>query len=60
MMEAALSDSNHSDAEPLLDWDDERAAELWRLRRKKEEKKVEEENELNVTSLLLYVSRSWA
>jgi hypothetical protein len=33
---------------------------LWRLRRKKEEKKVEEENELSVTSLLLYVSRSWA
>jgi hypothetical protein len=49
MMQATLSDSNDSDAESLLDWDDERAAEFVAAEKKKEEKKVEEENELSVT-----------
>ena len=60
MMQATVGDSNCSDAESLLDWDDERAAEFVAAEKKKKEKKVEEENELSVTSLLLYVSRSWA
>ena len=41
MMQATLSDSNYSDANSLLDWDDERATEFARLRRKKEKKKIE-------------------
>ena len=51
MIHATLSDSNYSDAESLLEWDDERAAEFVAPEKKKEEKKVkeEEENKLSVT-----------
>ena len=50
MIQATLSDSNYSDAESLLEWD-ERAAEFVAAEKKKEEKKVkeEEENKLSVT-----------
>jgi hypothetical protein len=48
MMQATLSDSNHSDVESLLDWGDERAAEFVAAEKKKEEKKIEEENEMSV------------
>jgi hypothetical protein len=54
MIQATLSDSNYSDAESLLEWDDERDAEFVAAEKKKEEKKVkeeeeEEENRLSVT-----------
>ncbi len=50
MMQATVSDSNYSNAESLLEWDDERAAEFAAAERKKvEKKKVKEENELSVT-----------
>jgi hypothetical protein len=49
MMQATLSDSNYSDTESLLEWDDERAAEFVAAEKKKEEKKLKEENELSVT-----------
>lgn len=41
MIQATLSDSNYSDAESLLEWDDERAAEFVAAEKKKDEKKVE-------------------
>lgn len=37
MMEATLSDSNYSDAESLLEWDDERAAEFVATEKSKRE-----------------------
>ncbi len=37
MMEATLSDSNYSDAESLLEWDDERAAEFVATEKRKRE-----------------------
>ncbi|MDP9015295.1 MAG: hypothetical protein M3M87_00850 [Thermoproteota archaeon] len=43
MIQATLSNSNYSDAESLLEWDDERAAEFVAAEKKKEEKKVKEE-----------------
>jgi hypothetical protein len=49
MMQATLSDSNYSDTESLLEWDDERAAEFVAAEKKKEEKELKEENELSVT-----------
>jgi hypothetical protein len=53
MIQATLSGSNYSDAEFLLEWDDERAAEFVAAEKKKEEKKAkeeeEEENRLSVT-----------
>ncbi len=50
MIQATLSDSNYSDAESLLEWDDERAAEFVAAEKKKDEKKEEEEeNKLSVT-----------
>jgi hypothetical protein len=52
MIQATVSDSSYSDAESLLEWDDERAAEFVAAEKKKEEKKVkeeEEENKLSVT-----------
>ncbi len=35
MIQATLSDSNYSDAESLLEWDDERAAEFVAAEKKK-------------------------
>jgi hypothetical protein len=35
MMQAALSDLNYSDVEPLSEWDDERAAEFVAAEKKK-------------------------
>jgi hypothetical protein len=49
MMQATLSDLNYIDAESLSEWDDERAAEFVAAEKKKEEKKVKEENELDIT-----------
>jgi hypothetical protein len=49
MMQASLCDLNYSDAESLLEWDDERAAEFVAAEKKRVQKKVEEENELSVT-----------
>ena len=43
MMQATLSDSNYSDAESLLEWDDERAAEFAAPEKKRKRKKEEEE-----------------
>jgi hypothetical protein len=40
MMQATLNDSNYSDAESLLEWDDERAAEFVAAEMKKVKKKV--------------------
>ncbi|MDQ3848916.1 MAG: hypothetical protein M3261_08190 [Thermoproteota archaeon] len=37
MMQATVSDSNYSDAESLLEWDDERAAEFVAAEKKKRE-----------------------
>ena len=39
-MQATLSDPNYSDAESLLEWDDERAAEFVAAEKKKVKKKV--------------------
>ena len=43
MIQATLSDSNYSDAESLLEWDDERATEFVAAEKNKKKKKVEEE-----------------
>ena len=44
MIQATLSDSNYSDVESLLEWDDERAAEFAAA----EEKKKKKEEEVNL------------
>jgi hypothetical protein len=44
MIHATLSDSNYSDAESLLEWDDERAAEFAAAEKKKKKEKEEEIN----------------
>jgi hypothetical protein len=39
MIQATLSDSNYSDTESLLEWDDERAAEFVAAEKKKRRRK---------------------
>ena len=46
MMQPAVSNSNYSDAESLLEWDDKRAAEFAAAEKKKME---EEKNESTIT-----------